>query len=124
MGGRSSEHVISVASARSVIDALDPDRYDVRAVEIRERLFFGVASAVRALVLMLDVEKVVLGGGLASYGEPLVDGTRRYLAEWSARSAFLASLAVADRIELLDPEVPIAALGAADLGEQGSEAHG
>ncbi len=34
MGGRSSEHDISVASARSVVDALDPDRYDVRAVEI------------------------------------------------------------------------------------------
>ncbi|HLM92516.1 MAG TPA: D-alanine--D-alanine ligase family protein [Gaiellaceae bacterium] len=34
MGGRSSEHNISVASARSVADALDPERYDVRAVEI------------------------------------------------------------------------------------------
>jgi D-alanine-D-alanine ligase len=33
-GGRSSEHDISVASARSVVDALDPERYDVRAVEI------------------------------------------------------------------------------------------
>jgi D-alanine-D-alanine ligase len=34
MGGRSSEHDISVASARSVVEALDPERYDVRAVEI------------------------------------------------------------------------------------------
>ena len=34
MGGRSSEHEISVASARSVIAALDPDRYDVVTVEI------------------------------------------------------------------------------------------
>jgi D-alanine-D-alanine ligase len=34
MGGRSSEHPISLASARSVIDALDPDRYDVLKVEI------------------------------------------------------------------------------------------
>ncbi|HEX5467493.1 MAG TPA: D-alanine--D-alanine ligase family protein [Gaiellaceae bacterium] len=33
-GGRSSEHDISLASARSVIEALDPERYDVRAVEI------------------------------------------------------------------------------------------
>jgi D-alanine-D-alanine ligase len=33
-GGRSSEHEISVASARSVIDALDPDRYDVETIEI------------------------------------------------------------------------------------------
>jgi D-alanine-D-alanine ligase len=34
MGGRSSEHDISIASARSVVEALDPERYEVRAVEI------------------------------------------------------------------------------------------
>jgi D-alanine-D-alanine ligase len=34
-GGRSSEHEISVASARSVIEALDPDRYDVQTIEIQ-----------------------------------------------------------------------------------------
>jgi D-alanine-D-alanine ligase len=33
-GGRSSEHEISVASARSVIAALDPDRYEVETIEI------------------------------------------------------------------------------------------
>ena len=34
-GGRSSEHEISLASARSVIEALDPERYDIRAIDIR-----------------------------------------------------------------------------------------
>jgi D-alanine-D-alanine ligase len=34
MGGRSSEHEISRASARSVLDALDPERYDAVTVEI------------------------------------------------------------------------------------------
>jgi D-alanine-D-alanine ligase len=34
MGGRSSEHEISLASARSVIAALDPERYEVTRVEI------------------------------------------------------------------------------------------
>jgi D-alanine-D-alanine ligase len=34
MGGRSSEHEISLASARSVIEALDPGRYDVVSVAI------------------------------------------------------------------------------------------
>ena len=34
MGGRSSEHEISIASARSVIEALDADRYEVRSIEI------------------------------------------------------------------------------------------
>ncbi len=34
MGGRSSEQPISIASARSVIAALDPERYDVVPIEI------------------------------------------------------------------------------------------
>ena len=34
MGGRSSEHEISLASARSVAGALDPDRYEVVEIEI------------------------------------------------------------------------------------------
>ena len=33
-GGRSSEHGISLASAASVVAALDPERYDVRTIEI------------------------------------------------------------------------------------------
>jgi D-alanine-D-alanine ligase len=33
-GGRSSEHAISRASATSVVEALDPDRYDVSTIEI------------------------------------------------------------------------------------------
>jgi D-alanine-D-alanine ligase len=34
MGGRSSEHEISLASARSVLESLDPERYEVRSIEI------------------------------------------------------------------------------------------
>jgi len=34
MGGRSSEHDVSIASARSVLDALDPARYEAVTVEI------------------------------------------------------------------------------------------
>jgi D-alanine-D-alanine ligase len=34
MGGRSSEHEVSVASAQSVLDALDPARYETVTVEI------------------------------------------------------------------------------------------
>src|SRR5438132_236911 len=34
MGGRSSEHEVSLASARSVLEALDPARYDTVTVEI------------------------------------------------------------------------------------------
>jgi D-alanine-D-alanine ligase len=34
MGGRSSEHEISLGSARSVVEGLDPDRYEVASIAI------------------------------------------------------------------------------------------
>ena len=34
LGGKSSEHEISLASARSVLEALDPERYEAITVEI------------------------------------------------------------------------------------------
>jgi D-alanine-D-alanine ligase len=48
-GGRSSEHDISVASARSVIEALDPDRYESVLVEIDRRGRWELASGREAL---------------------------------------------------------------------------
>jgi D-alanine-D-alanine ligase len=44
-GGRSSEHEISVESARSVTGALDPDRYDVKAIEIHRDGRWELGSA-------------------------------------------------------------------------------
>jgi D-alanine-D-alanine ligase len=50
MGGRSSEHDISVASARSVLESLDPDRYEAVTVEIdREGKWELQSGAARAL---------------------------------------------------------------------------
>ena len=49
-GGRSSEHEISVASARSVVAALDPDRYETSSSRSTEagRWELGVRRAQRA----------------------------------------------------------------------------
>jgi len=53
MGGRSSEHEISLASARSVLEALDPARYEAVQIEIghdgRWELPAGNGRAPRAL---------------------------------------------------------------------------
>jgi D-alanine-D-alanine ligase len=43
-GGRSSEHAISLASAKSVADALDPDRYEVVRLEIDRAGRWGLPS--------------------------------------------------------------------------------
>ena len=50
-GGRSSEHEISLASARSVLEALDPERYEVTTIAIERsgRWALGPGSEPRAL---------------------------------------------------------------------------
>jgi D-alanine-D-alanine ligase len=50
MGGRSSEHEISLASARSVLEALDPERYDVVTVEIDRNGQWALESGRKSLV--------------------------------------------------------------------------
>ena len=48
-GGRSSEHAISVASARSVIEALDPERYEATVIEIGRDGRWAAPDGVRPL---------------------------------------------------------------------------
>jgi len=90
---------------------------DARALDVRDRFLTGVAAAVRLLVLTTDVDDVVIGGGLAALGDPLVAGTRRILNEWAADSAFLASLGLAARVRVIPLGFPAAAVGAALVGE-------
>lgn len=89
---------------------------DAEAIAVSERFLSGVAAAVRLLVLTTDVDEVVIGGGLAALGAPLVDGTRRILNGWAADSAFLASLGLAERVRVIPLGFPAAAVGAALVG--------
>jgi glucokinase len=90
---------------------------DARATEVREQFLRGAASAVRLLALTTDVDDVVIGGGLAALGEPLLLGVRRILIEWSGDSAFLASTGLAERVQVIPLGFPAAAVGAALVGE-------
>ncbi|PWC04981.1 ROK family protein [Agromyces badenianii] len=101
--------------ARELFDAAEAG--DARAVAVREEFLEGVAAAVRLLVLAVDVDAVVIGGGLAALGEPLLFATRRILNQWAAESAFLASLDLATRVQVIPLGFPAAAVGAALVGE-------
>lgn len=94
------------------------DAGDPRAVAVRERFLTGVASAVRLLALTTDVDDIVIGGGLAALGERLLDGTRGVLTQWAAGSAFLASLDLPRRVQVIPRGFPAAAVGAALVGEE------
>ncbi|MGF0116188.1 ROK family protein [Promicromonospora sp. Marseille-Q5078] len=86
------------------------------ALEARDTYASAVAAAVRMLVLTVDVRHVVLGGGVAQLGEPLLDAVRAALVRESASSGFLGSLHLADRVRLAPGRVPVGAVGAAVVG--------
>lgn len=89
---------------------------DPRALEVKTRFVENVAAAVRILVLTVDVDSVVIGGGLSSMGPILLDGVRGVLASWEAASGFLASTRLSERVAIVPVEFPAAAVGAALVG--------
>lgn len=91
---------------------------DAAAAAARDRYAAAVAAAVRLLALSVDVPQVVLGGGVARLGRPLLDAVRRALEEQAAASPFLRSLGLAGRVRLAPDHVPVAAVGAAVLGRR------
>jgi glucokinase len=92
-------------------------RGDALAIEVRQHFIDNVASAVRVLVLTVDVDDVVIGGGITSLGVPLLGAIRAVLGDWSAHSQFLASLELPLRVGLA-PTGPVASVGAALIGER------
>ncbi|AYF97461.1 ROK family protein [Protaetiibacter intestinalis] len=90
---------------------------DAAATAVRDRLLEATAEAVRLLVLAVDVDDVVIGGGISRLGDALLDGVRGVIAHWERDSAFVASLGLGERLQLLPADFPAAAVGAAFVGE-------
>lgn len=103
---------------RDMMDAADAG--DAAAQRLRAGLMTGVAAAVRILVLTCDVDVVVLGGGVSSLGDRLVTGVFEQLTSRAEASAFMRSLRLADRVELLPQGSVAAAFGAALVGAAGA----
>ena len=78
LGGRSSEHDISLASARSVLEALDPQRYDTVTVEIgrdgRWELGRGTEARSAAETLPVPTAKVPATLGEVDVVFPVLHG--------------------------------------------------
>jgi glucokinase len=113
-----SDHPLPVLALFEAADA-----GEAHAIEVRDRLIENVASGVRTLVLTVDVEFVVIGGGVSSLGEPLIGGVRAVLDSWAAASPFLASLELSTRVELVPTGFPVAAVGAALVGQAEGVGH-
>jgi glucokinase len=102
-------------SAQALFDASAAG--DPKAIEVRDRFAAGVAACVRMLCLAVDPAVVVLGGGVAHLGEPLRVAVAAALLDQAVEAPFLAALDLAGRLRVLPSGVPVAALGAALLGQ-------
>jgi predicted NBD/HSP70 family sugar kinase len=111
----------SALPVRDVFDAADEG--DPSARQLRAGLARGVAAAVRVLVLTADVDIVVLGGGVTALGDRLMTDVAAELSASAEASPFMRSLHLTDRVELLPPGSPAAALGAALVGAEGDATH-
>jgi glucokinase len=105
-----------VSPARSLFDAADHG--DPAAIIVRDEVAGHLASAVRMLVLTLDVEVVVLGGGVAELGPRLRRAVAAALERDSGRSPFVRALGLPTRVALVPGSRPVGALGAALAGQQ------
>lgn len=88
------------------------------AVAARATFVDALAAAVRVLVLTTDVRRVVLGGGVAALGAPLLDALTQVLQDQASGSAFLRSLRIADRVRLAPAGLPVGAFGAGLLAPE------
>jgi len=87
------------------------------AVAVRDRFAAGVADAIRMLGLAVDPRVIIIGGGVAQVGQPLLTSVTAALRAQAATSPFLAALDLAARVRLIAPGVPVGAIGAAMIAD-------
>ncbi|MET3811805.1 ROK family protein [Arthrobacter sp. UYEF3] len=85
------------------------------AIEIQQRFFDGVATAIQIFGLTFDPGSIIIGGGLSALGRPLLEGIKGKLAERSLVSPFMDALKMAGRVRLLPPGSAAGSVGAANL---------
>jgi predicted NBD/HSP70 family sugar kinase len=93
---------------------------DPAALEVRDLLAERLARAVLLLGLTFDPTVVVLGGGVAEVGEPLVTAVRGALERLTAGSRFLGALGLPARLQGAPGDL-LGALGAVEAARRRRE---
>ena len=94
-----------------------------RAQEMQETIGHGIALAVQIVALTIDPAVIILGGGMSRTGQPLLDLVTEHLNKSAARSHFIASLSLPERLRLAPADLPIGAIGAALAGRMAADGH-
>jgi predicted NBD/HSP70 family sugar kinase len=83
------------------------------AIAIRDDAVAALAWCCQAMLLMLDVDQIVIGGGVGiGLGRRLIDPITAALAEREQQSPFLASIGLSQRLIASPSGIEVGALGA------------
>lgn len=115
-GGRIAARLAALGGLDLTTLADAADGGNLRAVAEADRISLGIALAVQLMVLAHGSGRVALGGGVVRVAPGLVVRAQRLLDARAARSPFLASLNLSDRVTVISPELPVAVVGAALAG--------
>ena len=107
------------ADIESLWDAADSG--DEQAAAIRAAAVGTVAWVIQCTVLLLDVERIVIGGGVTRLGDRLLDPLIACLRERDAMSPLLPTYAIAGRVTLADQDIEYGVIGAAALAHAALE---
>lgn len=100
-GHGSSLEAVEPLTARAVYDAArDGDRL---ALELADRVGRALGRAIVALVMTCDVERILMGGGVAAAGRVFLDPILAEIRRSRARSPLVAELISEDAVRLLPP---------------------
>ncbi len=102
----------STSPTESLIEAAK--RGDDEAVAVLGRVSNYLAKAVYLLAITYDVDRIVVGGGVADLDGLLLDIINDGLGRLEQQSAFVRSLQLPSRV-ILKPAGPVGAIGAAAL---------
>ncbi|MGB0112480.1 MAG: ROK family protein [Ilumatobacteraceae bacterium] len=88
------------------------------AVTIRDAALDTIAWLAQCTVMMLDVERIVIGGGVSRLGTRLLDPLLTRLLRQADASPLLPTYALTDRVRLADPDVEYGVRGAAVIARE------
>jgi glucokinase len=117
----------AVASGRATALPVEPTAADVfraaaagdaLATELAQGVAQRLARAIRALVLTLGVNHIVIGGGVAAAGDALLSPVLEAIAAERAASPLVDAAFREASVELLSPQVEAGARGAARIARQ------
>lgn len=88
-------------------------RREAKAVDVLDMVVRAIGDAIQILAQSVDPRLIILGGGMAKTGDPLVEVITAELRRREAQCHFLTSLNLPARLRLAPMDRPVGAIGAA-----------